>query len=183
MCRVRLWFFNNNTDMSLLIPTGETLMEWREPNAYSRKDLSHGGRAALLFVLMIPTILLGISAVNHNFSKGEIILALIFLAVGIVAYIRVWSGPGDVVCLKENHITKVTSWPPRKTLYQNIECCNVRHDNYAGIKFCVLKFTIRRGLPAGQVTKVAVPDDASWDRVLHILRDKSVKVVESPLPS
>jgi hypothetical protein len=169
--------------MSLLIPTGAMLMEWREPNAYSRKDLSHGGWIRLMIVLMIPTILLGSSAVNHNFSKGLIILALFFSVIGTAIFIRVWYGPGDVVCLKENHITKATSWPPRKTLYQNIECCNVRHDNYAGIKFCVLKFTIRRGLPAGQVTEVAVPDDANWDRVLHILRDKGVKVIESPLPS
>ena len=177
------WRFSNNIDMSLLIPTGEMLMEWREPNAYSRKDLSHGGWIGLLFVLMIPTILLSISAVNHNFSRGRLILALVFLAVGIVVYIRVWFGPGDVVCLRENHITKATSRPPRRTLYKNIECCNVRHDNYDGIKFCVLEFTIRSGLPAGQVTKVAVPDDANWDRVLHILRDKGVKVIEEPLPA
>ena len=120
------------------------------------------------------------SAINHNFSRGEIILALIFLLIGIVIFIRVWFGPGNVVCLKENHVTKASSWPPRETLYQNIKCCNVSYERYDGIKFCILKFAIKSGLSPGQVTKIAVSDDVNWERILHILRDKGVKVVEEP---
>src|SRR5208283_1602272 len=109
--------------MSLLIPAGATLMEWREPNAYSEKDLLHGGWAGLLLVLMMPTILLAISAANHNFSRGRMILALIFLAVGIVAYIRVWFGPGNWVRLEEDCVSRASSRPPRRTRYQNVKSC------------------------------------------------------------
>ena len=169
--------------MSLLIPADATLMEWREPNAYTRKDLSHGGKIGLVIVLMIPTVLLTISAINHNFSRGEIILALIFLVIGIVIFLREWFGPGNWVCLEEDCVSRARSRPPRRTRYQNIKSCIVSHESYDSIKFSALKFTLKIGLPAGQVEKIVLPEDVNLDRVLHILRDKGVKVVEEPLPA
>jgi hypothetical protein len=79
--------------MSFLPEIFPSLMRWREPNAYSRKDLSPGRRISFLIFLMIPSLLLTISAVNHDFSKGRIILAIFFMAVGIIIFIRVWFGP------------------------------------------------------------------------------------------
>lgn len=169
--------------MSLLIPAGATLMEWREPNAYTRKDLSHGRWIGLVIVLMIPTVLLAISAINHNISRGEIILALIFLVIGIVIFLREWFGPGNWVCLEEDCVSRASSRPPRRTRYQNIRSCIVSHESYDGIKFSVLKFTLKIGLPAGQVEKIVLSEDVNLDRVLHILRDKGVKVIEEPLPA
>ena len=167
--------------MSLLIPADATLMEWREPNAYTRKDLSHGGWIGLVIVLMIPTVLLGISAINHNFSRREIILALIFLIIGIAIFLREWFGPGNWVCLEEDCVSRARSRPPRRTRYQNIKSCIVSHESYDSIKFSALKFTLKIGLPAGQVEKIVLPEDVNLDRVLHILRDKGVKIVEEPL--
>jgi len=132
---------------------------------------------------MIPTVGLAISAMNHNFSRGEIILALIFLIIGIVIFLREWSGLGNWVYLKEDCFSRATSRPASRTRYQNIKSCNVSHESYNGIKFSVLKFTLKTGLPASQVEKIVLPEDVNLDRVLHILRDKGVKVVESPLPS
>ena len=172
--------------MSFLPEIFPSLMRWREPNAYSRKDLSPGRRIGFLIFLMIPSLLLILSTVNHNFSKGRIILALFFMVVGILAFIRVWFGSGDVVCLKEDCITKAISRSAWRSLYKNIECCSVNHCSYNDIKFSVLKFTFKKEggvLPIGEVQQVAVPNDVNLERVLQILRDKGVKVVEEKLTS
>jgi hypothetical protein len=73
-----------------------------------------------------------------------------------------------------------------RTFYNDMESCLVSHDSYGGIKFSILKFTLkpeRKILSIGQVTKVAVPDDVTLEKILQILRDKGVKIVEEILPS
>ena len=155
-------------------------MQWREPNAYNKKGLSHGRCIGLLIVLMIPTLLLLISAANHDFSKGRIILALLFLALGLFGFARVWLGSGDFVCLKEDHITDGSGRSVDRSRYRDIECCSVSRDRYKDTKFSILRFTTKKGLPAGQVKEVAVPDDVNLEKILQILRDKGVKVIEAP---
>ena len=98
-------------------------------------------------------------------------------------FIVTWFGSDEAVCLKEDHITDGAGRSADRSRYRDIECCNVSHDSYNNIKFSVLKFSVRKGLPVGQIKEVAVPDDVSLEHVLQILRDKGVKVVEMPLPS
>jgi hypothetical protein len=170
--------------MSLLIPVGATLMEWREPNAYTRKDLSHGRWIGLVIVLMIPAVLLAISAINHNFSKGRLILASVFLALGIVIYLRVWFGPGNVVCLKELCVVRSSGKYGSRSDYGEIESCTICEESYECNKYSVIKFKLkgkskfRINTP---VEKIIIPEDVNLDQVLHILQDKGVKVVEEPL--
>jgi|SRR5665213_326480 len=121
--------------LSGLIPS-ESLMKWREPNAYTRKDLSHGKWIGLLVVLMIPSSLI--------FSPHHLTLGLFFAVFGLIAFITIWFGSGDPVCLKEDHITKSTGNSRRKSLYKNIEFCNVCHDSCNEIKFSILKFTMKK---------------------------------------
>jgi hypothetical protein len=168
--------------LSGLIPS-ESLMKWREPNAYVRKNLSHGRWISLLIVFMIAPLLLIASAVQHDYSKGRIILAFLFMVVGLIGFVVTWYGSGSLVCLKENHITDGAGRSADRSRYVDIECCNVSHDNYNDTKFSVLKFSVRKGLPVGQIKEVAVPDDVNLEHILQILRDKGVKVVESSLPS
>jgi hypothetical protein len=113
-----------------------------------------------------------------SFNSG-----LIFLCFGLIAFITIWFGSGDPVCLKEDHITKSTGNPRNRSLYKNIECCNVCHESYNSTKFSVLKFSVRKGSPVGQIKDVGVPDDVNLDHLLQFLRDKGVKVVEVPSPS
>jgi hypothetical protein len=172
--------------MSFIPEVFPSLMRWREPNAYSRQDLSLVRRIGFLALLMTPSLLLITSAANRNFSKGHLILASIFAVIGILTFIRVWFGPGDVVCLKEDCITKAISRPARRSSYKNIEFCSVNHCTYNEIKFSILKFTFKKEggrLPIGEVQQVAVPNDVNLERVLQILRNKGVKVVEVPLSS
>jgi hypothetical protein len=126
--------------LSQFVPS-ESLMKWREPNAYVRKDLSHGGWIGLLIVFMIPPALL---IASTNLGRRRIILASFFMVVGILAFIRAWFGSGDVVCLKEDQVTKATGRPPRRTRYKNIESCGVSHESYNDVKFSVLKFTLKK---------------------------------------
>jgi hypothetical protein len=85
-----------------------------------------------------------------------------------------------VVGLKEDHISKLVGRSANRSRYKDIECCNVSYDNYNDTKFSVLKFSVRKGLPIGQIKEVAVPDDVNLEQVLQFLRDKGVKVVEAP---
>ena len=163
-----------------LISPSETLMKWREPNAYSRRDLSGRGWISLAAVLAVPVVFVMLDSVA---LKVRMILATLFVVLGLAVFLRVWFGLGDTVCLKEEHISRGAGDFRKRTRYRDFRCCNVRRDSYRGMKFCVLKFKLRAGLPAGQVEQVVVPDDADCDRVLHFLRDKGVKVVEEPLPA
>jgi hypothetical protein len=78
------------------------------------------------------------------------------------------------------------SRPARRSLYKNIESCNVSYCIYNDINFSVLKFKFTKEggfLPIGEVQQVAVPNNVNLERVLQILRDKGVKVIEESLPS
>jgi len=165
------------TMLSRLFST-ESLILWREPNAYVRKDLSYGRWIGLLIVLSIPALLLLWSASSHGFSKRRVLCIFIFALLGAVVFVGTWFGPGPAVCLKEDHISKRNGRSANRTTFQNIVGCRVRHDAYNGSKFAVLSFDVKRGLPVGQVTEAAVPDDATLDLILHILQDKGVRVIE-----
>lgn len=168
--------------LSGLTPS-ESLMKWREPNAYIRKNLSHGRWIGLLIVFMIAPGLPIAFRANHNFSKNQIVIISLFIVIGMLGFIVTWFGAGNAVCLKEDHISKLVGRSANRSRYGDIECCNVSHDNCYDTKFTVLKFSVRKGLPVGQIKEVAVPDDVNLEQVLHVLRDKGVKIVEAPLPS
>jgi hypothetical protein len=161
--------------------SSEPLMKWREPNAYVRKGLSHGKWIGLLIVLMIvPLFLIG-EQISHHSSKDLTVLISFFVIVGVLGYIRVLFGSGSVVCLKEDHISILIGRSANRTLYKDIECCDVRHDSYNDTKFTILNFAIkkqRKFLPVGQVAKVAVPNDVNLEQVLQIIRDKGIKIIE-----
>ena len=105
------------------------------------------------------------------------------MATGIIIFNRVWFGPGDVIRLKEDCVIKGLGAAPRKTLYEHILSCTICPDSYNNIKFFIVKFALKKELPAGQITQVVVPDDGNLKRILQILRDKGVNVIEGQLIS
>ena len=163
----------------------EPLMRWREPNAYSRRDLSRL-RAWIGFALifMAPILLLFIAPyTDMDSSPGRNIFVASFLwVVGTLAFLRIWFGPGNVVCLQRDHVSKASSRPTLRTRYKDIVSCSVSHDSYHDAKFAIVAFALKKGLPAGQVRQIALPDDSSLERALHILQDKGIKIEGHDMP-
>jgi hypothetical protein len=153
---------------------GEPLMRWREPNAYIRRGLlQHGGCIIFIVVLLIPSLLL---IASRYLGRAGILLASAFIVIGAFIFVRVWFGPGDVVCFNKDCITKASSRPPRRTRYKDIVSCSVGRDSYHYVKFAIITFALKKGLPAGQVAQIALFDDPSLERALHILRDKGIEI-------
>ena len=145
----------------------EPLMRWREPNAYSRRDLAQRGRLILFaVVLMTPSLLI---IMSPEPIRVRMILASFFGVIGVAVFIRVWFGLGNVVCLQQDHVSKASSRPARRTRYKDIASCSVSHDSYHDTKFAIVTFALKKGLPAGQVTQIALPDDSSLEQAMHIL--------------
>ena len=162
---------------SRLFPS-ESLVQWREPNACVRQDLSRGGWIGLLIVYSVPVILLFWSASNHGFTHRRVLCISIFALFEATLFVSMWFAPGSAVRLREDHLSKGAGRCGKRTSFQNIVGCTVYHEVYNGSKFAVLLFDLKQGLPAGQVTKAAVSDDATLGRILHILKDKGVRVTE-----
>src|ERR1700690_2652869 len=95
--------------------------------------------------------LLIFSRPNHRFSKNQIVVISLFIVIGILMFIVAWFGSGDAVCLKDDRITDGAGRTANRSRYKDIECCNVTHDSYNDTKFSVLKFSVRKGLPVGQI--------------------------------
>ena len=126
--------------------------------------------------LLIPSLLI---IMSPEPKRVRIILASVFGVIGVAAFIRVWFGPGNVVCLQQDHVSRASSRPARRTRYKDIESCIVSHDSYHDIKFSTLKFSLRKGLPSGQVRQIVLPDDSTLERALQIFRDRGVKILET----
>ena len=186
--RVRLWSCNKISDMSLLAPTGETLMEWHESNASVRKNFS-SGRLIVLWALMV-TIFGGIAALKfwtgtqkHSPLGMLLVVPIIIILVG---FFSSWFSSGSVVCLNELCVVRSTGRYGSRSDYGEIENCTVRTESYNGKKLSVIEFKLkdkskfRINTP---VERVVVPEDINLDQVLQILRDKGIKVVDMPLPS
>ena len=160
----------------------EPLMRWREPNAYSRRDASRP-RAWIGFALIFlaPILLLFIAPYTDMDSspRRNLFVACFLWVVGALAFLRIWFGPGDVVCLQQDHVSKASSRPARRTRYKDIESCTVSHDSYHDAKFAILSFSLRKGLPSGQVSQIVFSDDSILERALQIFRDRGVEILES----
>jgi len=158
------------------------VIRWREPNAYVRKSLSHGRWVGLCVVLMAAPLLL---VTSGSFSRGAAsrlattALGSVLGIVGGLGFIRIWTGPGDIVCLNEEEIIQAPGTSAHRCLYKNIAYCKVSQDSYRGTVFFVLRFTLKKGLPAGQVRQVAVPDNLTLKQVVQFLCDKGVKTGET----
>jgi hypothetical protein len=97
--------------------------------------------------------------------------------VGALVFVRIWFGPGNVVRLHEDYVAKAISRPAWQTRYKDIESCSVSYDSYHDSKFCILTFTLKKGLPTGQVGQIVLPDDSTLERALQILRDRGIKIM------
>ena len=134
----------------------------------------------LLVVFLIPALLLVISAYNHHFNKRSIWMMVVFGTLMLGGFALGLFGPGPVVCLKNDYLVTDGGRSPIQLLYGDMDSCTVRFDSFKGEKFAVLTFKMkeRRGFLVLKTLDVGVPNDASLERILTILRMKDVKVVE-----
>ena len=172
--------------MSLLIPTGETLMKWNESNASVRKPFSVGKLVAVLILMVV--ILGGITALKfYAGTQKHFPLGILWaLPIVLVGFFASWFSSGPEVRLTELCIVRAAGRYGSRSDYGEIENCTVHTESYDGKKLSVIEFKLkdkskfRINTP---VEKIIVPEDINIDQVLQILRDKGVKVVEVPLPS
>jgi hypothetical protein len=154
------------------------MMQWREPNAYVRKNISHGRWLGLWLVLMIPTSML---LTSSTFRRGGTSRAAVtfltaaFAIFAVLGVIRAWLSSGDVVWLMQDEIAKGTRNTIR-TRYKNIDCCEVSQASYRDTRFAILRFKLKKGLQIGEADEIVVPDSIDLQLVLRILGDKGVKI-------
>ncbi len=157
-----------------------SLMQWREPNAYSKQDVSRHWIGGLI-ITVLPLCYIIIKF--RDLGRSGPLLLTIFLVLGVLIFIRIWFGPGDIVRLKEDCIMVGSGNGSRKSVYEHILSCQTQKDEFEGTKFTVLKFTVKSGLPSGQIDEVVVPSDVKLASVLEILRNKGVRILENtPAP-
>ncbi len=183
MCRVKLWNFRT---MSLLIPTGKTLMKWKESNASVRKNFSVG---KLIVALILPIIIVG-GIFALKFWAGTLkhfpLQALLIFPVILASFLLSWFSQGAIVSLNELCVVRSTGRYGSRSDYSEIDNYTVRCENYEGKELSVIEFKLkdkskfRINTP---VERIIVPEDVNLDQIFQILRNKGIKAAQAPLPT
>jgi hypothetical protein len=170
--------------MSFQIFGGETLMKWREPNAYVRKFFRVEILLLVLFLLFMFVVFGVTFAIKSN---GKPINFTPMFAISIfflVWFFVTWFLPGASIHLKELCVTRRLGKSSNRSNYSEIESATVHLDNYKDKRFFVIRFKLKEKPTLNtKVLQIVIPEDVNLERILQILRDKGVKVVEGPLPS
>jgi hypothetical protein len=184
-------------------------MQWREPKI---KGMVTGKNIltalGLIILLSIPFGFLG----GHGqYRLSTSLLSLAFMSFGILGLIIQPLLPGTRVRLTDNAIVRSLSRRTEKSPYKEIECiyfyrdCSyswyegvpivkVHERTVEGPNFTNLQVQMKNEVmvdgevefsraSAGCVHNFAVPSNVNVERVLEILRDKGVKIVEPALVS
>jgi len=166
--------------MSLLVPTGETLMKWKESNASVRKNFSV---KRLIFPLVVMAVALGgITALKMwgGTLKHFPVQTLLVFPFILLVFFSNWFSSGAGVCLTELCIVRSAGKYGSRTNYDEIENCTVRTDSYEDKKFSVVEIKLKdksKFRINSPVESFIVPEDVNLDQVLQILRDKGVIVI------
>lgn len=156
-------------------------MKWRVPNAYVRRDLAQHWWAVPI-VFGVPVLLLIWDSAGHGFPAGQVGIIILFALLGLGCLLLIWFGQGETVWLERDYVAVGSGRSAKRSLYEHIEYCEVRSDTYRGVPFTVLAFSVRKGLPVGQVRDAAVPAGVEVSRVLDILRERGVSIVQPGIP-
>ena len=161
-------------------------MKWNESNASVRKNFSFGKLVVLLILMVV--ILGGITALKFwaGTQKHFPLGMLLVLPIILVGFFSSWFSSGPVVCLNELCVVRAAGRYGSRSDYGQIENCTVHAESYDGKKLSVIEFKLKdksKFRVNTPVEKIVVPEDVNIDQVLQILRDKGVKVVESPSSS
>ena len=172
--------------MNFQIFGGETLMKWREPNAYVRRDLSHliprfgMWIICIVFFIAIFATKLNGQPIKNSFFTFSVVS--IFLSVALLAQ---WFLPGASIRLRELCVQKAQGKSCNRSDYSKIESATILQENYDGQKFSVIQFKLKEKYNPNDkstwnttVEKNVVPEDINLEKVLQIFRDKGVNVIE-----
>jgi hypothetical protein len=156
--------------------TGDFLVKWREPNAYVRSSITVGRGIGLAVLGFVPFLLLTMPLFNNQNTGRRIFLGLIYLIICLCCFLKIWFGLGDAIYLDRNGILSSSGRSIRRTYYRDIEGCNVISTHYKGNKFFILKFHLVKGLPAGQIREIGVPESVDLQSVLDVLKKNSIRI-------
>src|SRR6185312_8797106 len=154
-----------------LSPVGGTLVKWREPRAYCRKNFSGRDWAGLIVFL---TIALAFAAAGyHKHFSRQSIPYIAFSGISLLCCLAHYFGcSGSMVCLKDDYLLTGVDYNLRKHLsYDHMVSCTARSDSFKGEKFAVLTFVTNhpiRRLSGRNVLEVGAPNDAQLERALKI---------------
>jgi energy-coupling factor transporter transmembrane protein EcfT len=157
---------------------GETLMKWREPNAYARKRfpaMVTGFFFALIGIIVsaVVCIVKPSGQPVRNFFNCSGIISIVLL----VSLLTSWFLPWGYVRLKESCVKRrAGKWVGRSN-YHEIESATLRHEKYNDQKYAIihLKLKTPKSWINTSVDQIVVPDYVNVEQVLQILRNKGVK--------
>jgi hypothetical protein len=167
--------------MSLLIPAGETLMKWRESNACVRKNFSF---YKIFLITLAGAIILGVVVGLKAYARDQKTFPLttfLYLPLMLVAFLVTWFSPGAVVCLNELCIVKSGGKYGSRSDYSEIETGLIHRESYKGENFAVITFNLKdksKFRINSPVNKIAIPENVDLSRVLQILAEKGVTIIQ-----
>jgi hypothetical protein len=174
------------------------LMKWREPKI--KGMLTPKNLLAAFVLILIVSIPFGFLGGNGKFHVAICLLALGFMSAGLVGFLIQPFLPDTLIQLREDTIVRgARGTNSQRSAYKNIDCINYYRDCSYSWNGKMLTINVHQRSVEGpnftsfvvvmknesfrSVQKFAVPDNVNLEKVLQILRDKGVKVVEPPLPS
>lgn len=178
---MELWNFNNNENMSYQSFGGETLMKWREPNAFVRRFFKI---LVIFFAFSLLLLFVVFGVVSATKSNGQPTKDSFFIFVVVpiifsVWLLATWFLPGASIHLKELCVTRREVKYRCRSNYSEIESATVHHDNYKDKRFFVIRFKLKNQpkswINTFKVDQIVVPQNVNLEQVLQILRDKGVK--------
>ena len=186
------------------------LMKWREPKI--KGMVTPKNILAALGLILIISIPFGFLGGNGKFNILICFLAAGFMSAAAISLIIEPLLPGTLVQLRDDMIVRgARGTNSQRTAYKDIDCIyferdcsyswekkklivNVHQKSIQGPNFAIFKVIMKNDVIVDGVLQIScsafrsvhqftVPEDLNVERVLQILRDKGVKVVEAPLPS
>ena len=186
------------------------LMKWREPKI--KGMVTPKNILAALGLILIISIPFGFLGGNGKFNIWICFLAAGFMSAAAISLIIEPLLPGTLVQLRDDMIVRgARGTNSQRSAYKDIDCIyferdcsyswekkklivNVHQKSIEGPNFTIFKVIMKNDVIVDGVLQFSysafrsvhqftVPEDLNVERVLQILRDKGVKVVEAPLPS
>ena len=186
------------------------LMKWREPKI--KGMVTPKNILAALGLILIISIPFGFLGGNGKFNIWICFLAAGFMSAAAISLTIEPLLPGTLVQLRDDMIVRgARGTNSQRSAYKDIDCIyferdcsyswekkklivNVHQKSIEGPNFTIFKVIIKNDVIVDGVLQFSysafrsvhqftVPEDLNVERVLQILRDKGVKVVEAPLPS
>ena len=167
------------------------LMKWREPKI--RGMVTPKNILTAVILVLVISIPFGYLGGNGKFNTSIWLLSLAFLSTAPLGLLLLPLEPGTLVQLRDDMIVRgprgsYSDRSPYKFIdfiYYTRNCTSLKTENALHEREAVgTPFTnfqvVHRIESFNPVRRFAVPDNVNLEQVLQILRDKGVRVIETP---